>query len=441
MEVLRTDVAIIGGGLGACAAALAAARLGRRVILTEETHWLGGQLTNQAVPPDEHPWIEEFGATASYRALRDGIRDYYRAHLPLTPRRARDATLNPGNGWVSRLCHDPRDRGRGAAPDDGAAPAQRTAVRACIRTGRSRPGRTATASRAWSCAGLESGRDSLIEAPFFIDATPYGDLLRSPASSTCSGPRSRAETGEPHAAERADPRDQQAITVCFAMEHLPGEDHTIDKPRAVRALARPSSRRAGRGRCSAGPRVRPGDARAADPLAVRGRGRSSVVALPADPRPRRTSSDGFARSDITVVNWPQNDYWFGPVVGVDAGRARAQSRGRAAAQPQPALLAADGGAAPRRRRRLPGPAPARRRRRRHAGRARARALRAGVAPAARRVHGARAAHRASAAARRPELFDDSVGIGCYRIDLHPAASAEPATSTSAAGRSRSRSAR
>lgn len=33
MEVLRTDVAIIGGGFGACAAALAAARLGRRVIL------------------------------------------------------------------------------------------------------------------------------------------------------------------------------------------------------------------------------------------------------------------------------------------------------------------------------------------------------------------------------------------------------------------------
>ena len=50
VEVLRTDVAIVGGGLGACAAALAAARLGRGVILTEETHWVGGQLTNQVVP-------------------------------------------------------------------------------------------------------------------------------------------------------------------------------------------------------------------------------------------------------------------------------------------------------------------------------------------------------------------------------------------------------
>src|SRR6185295_5144045 len=99
MEVLRTDVAIIGGGLGACAAALAAARLGRRVVLTEETHWIGGQLTNQAVPPDEHPWIEEFGATRSYRGLRDGIREYYRRHFPLSLEARMSKTLNPGNGW------------------------------------------------------------------------------------------------------------------------------------------------------------------------------------------------------------------------------------------------------------------------------------------------------------------------------------------------------
>ena len=108
MQTIRTDVAIIGGGLGACAAALAAARMGCRVTLTEETHWIGGQLTNQAVPPDEHPWIETHGATSSYCKLRQGIRDYYRKHAPLTGRALSTATLNPGNGWVSGLCHDPR---------------------------------------------------------------------------------------------------------------------------------------------------------------------------------------------------------------------------------------------------------------------------------------------------------------------------------------------
>jgi NADPH-dependent 2,4-dienoyl-CoA reductase/sulfur reductase-like enzyme len=59
---IDADIVIIGGGLGGCAAALAAARNGLRVILTEETDWIGGQLTSQAVPPDENPWIETFGA-------------------------------------------------------------------------------------------------------------------------------------------------------------------------------------------------------------------------------------------------------------------------------------------------------------------------------------------------------------------------------------------
>src|SRR5947199_10288236 len=60
---LGADVVIIGGGTGGCAAALAAARGGARVVMTEETDWIGGQLTSQAVPPDEHPWIESFGCT------------------------------------------------------------------------------------------------------------------------------------------------------------------------------------------------------------------------------------------------------------------------------------------------------------------------------------------------------------------------------------------
>ncbi|HEY7181612.1 MAG TPA: FAD-dependent oxidoreductase [Blastocatellia bacterium] len=47
----------MGEGFGACAVA----RLGRRVILNEEIHWIGGQLTNQAVPPDDHPWISDQG--------------------------------------------------------------------------------------------------------------------------------------------------------------------------------------------------------------------------------------------------------------------------------------------------------------------------------------------------------------------------------------------
>lgn len=103
-----TDVLIVGGGLGGVAAALAAARMGRRVVLTEETDWLGGQLTSQAVPPDEHQWIEQFGCTRSYRQLRAGIRDYYRAHYPLTVAARADPGLKLGASLVTRVAPEPR---------------------------------------------------------------------------------------------------------------------------------------------------------------------------------------------------------------------------------------------------------------------------------------------------------------------------------------------
>ena len=74
---LRADVLVVGGGLGGVAAAIGALEDGRSVVLSEEFRWLGGQLTSQGVPMDEHTWIESFGATARYRALRDGIRDQF----------------------------------------------------------------------------------------------------------------------------------------------------------------------------------------------------------------------------------------------------------------------------------------------------------------------------------------------------------------------------
>ncbi len=416
MEVLRTEVAIIGGGLGACAAALAAARLGRRVILTEETQWIGGQLTNQAVPPDEHPWIEEFGATASYRALRRGIRDYYRSHLPLTSTSRANAELNPGNGWVSRLCHDPRIAV--GVLHQMMAPYQ---VNGCLFV--MHPYRPL---RAWThgdritavqVKGLTSGRDWLIEAPFFIDATPYGDLLQLADVEHVIGAESRAETGEPHAAEQADPRDQQAITVCFAMEYLPSEDHTIEKPLQY-DLWRDFHPPGWPGPLFSWTTVRPDTH---EPL-------TRFLFEADDDRPwwrfrrildRTNFVEGFARSDISVVNWPQNDYWFGPVVGVSSAE---QAKNIEAARQlslsflywlQTEAPRPDGGIG------YPGlhlrpdvvggtadglaPAPYVRETRR---------LRAEFTVVEQHI-----AHPLRPDG--PEIFNDSVGVGCYRIDLHP----------------------
>jgi len=101
------DVVVIGGGLGGVSATLAAARLGARVALVEELDWLGGQLTSQGVPPDEHPWIESVSASESYAGFRRAIRAHYRRHLPLTDGARAQLRLNPGEGNVGTLCHEP----------------------------------------------------------------------------------------------------------------------------------------------------------------------------------------------------------------------------------------------------------------------------------------------------------------------------------------------
>ena len=97
---LAADLVIIGGGFGGCAAALAATRAGLRVVMTEETDWIGGQLTAQAVPLDENAWIESSGGTASYRLLRQRIRGYYARNYPLTDAARANPRLNPGTGPV-----------------------------------------------------------------------------------------------------------------------------------------------------------------------------------------------------------------------------------------------------------------------------------------------------------------------------------------------------
>ena len=105
---LKADFVVIGGGLGGCAAAISALRSGLSVIMTEETDWIGGQLTSQGVPPDEHKWIESFGCTRTYRELRNAIRSHYKKYYPLSPAARAHKNLNPGSGPVSRLCHEPR---------------------------------------------------------------------------------------------------------------------------------------------------------------------------------------------------------------------------------------------------------------------------------------------------------------------------------------------
>jgi len=424
MREYESDILIVGGGLGGAAAALAALKLGRRVILTEETDWIGGQLTAQAVPPDENPWIESAGGSNSYQRLREGIRAYYRQHYPLTQAAREIVHLNPGGGSVSALCHEPR-----------VALAVLEAMLQPYRSGgqlvillNHRPVAAETEGdfvRAVMLQDTLSGEMAAAWAPYILDATELGDLLALAGVEHVIGSESQAQTGEPHALPGSpDPLDQQAITWCFAMDYIEGEDFTIPRPekyefwRTMKLDFWP------------GPQLSWEDF---DPETLEVRYRSIFASRPtASGRDHGTFwlyrrifnrgnyPPGLYPSDVTLVNWPQNDYWLGPIVGVPAEEARRHLEG--AKELSRALLYWMQTEAPRPEGGYGYPGLRLRGDITGTGDGLAKAV---YVRESRRIQARftvleqHVGVEARAGLAGAEVFADSVGIGSYRIDLHP----------------------
>jgi hypothetical protein len=224
------DLVIVGSGTGGCAAALGACSLGLRVLMTEEFDWIGGQLTSQAVPPDENRWIETFGGTRRYRAFREGVRRWYRDHYPLTPEARANPTLNPGSGWVSRLCFEPHIGV--AVLEEMLAPYVHSGhleIRKRLKPVAAEVRGDEVVSVALQ--DLDSGLVETVQAPFFLDATETGELLPLTGTEYVFGAESKRDTGEPHAVSGdPEPKNVQGITWCFAMGYDPDGEHVIEKP-------------------------------------------------------------------------------------------------------------------------------------------------------------------------------------------------------------------
>lgn len=433
---LMCDVAVIGGGTGGFAAALAALRGGARVILTEETDWLGGQITAQAVPPDEHPWIEQFGCTQAYRSYREAVRAYYRHHYPLTSEARSRLDLNPGNGSVSRLTHE--FKVSVAVLEAMLAPylgnGQLTLLLRHVPDSAEVSG---DRIKAVTLRDIETGTKRVLWASYFIDGTELGDLLPLTKTEFVTGAEAQAATGEMHAPSSAQPTNSQSFTFCFAVDYLEGEDHTIDKPGAY-GLWRdyvPKLSPAWPGKLfswtAAMPRTLKPNKMSFAPNAQSGAELGGINLWTyrriAD---RRNFEAGQYRSDITLVNWPQNDFWIADLVTCPPARREDLLRqARELSLSFLYWLQTD----------APGPN----------GQAGWKGLRlrrdvVGTEDGLAKYPYIRESHRIDAEftvlekhvgteMRTRELgtgskeitaerFSDSVGIGCYRIDLHPSAS-------------------
>ena len=437
--ITRPDVLVVGGGVGGVAAALAAADAGARVVMTEEYAWIGGQLTSQAVPPDEHPWIERFGAPASYRRYRDAVRDYYLTWYPLSATARADRELNPGRGTVSVICHEPRVA---LAVLEGMLAPHISAGRLEVLTGHRPIAATRTDDRIVDVTfATPDGGELTLTAPVVLDATETGSLLPLAGAGYVTGTESQAQTGEPDAPEQAAPQSMQGFTVCFAMDHLEGEDHTIARPAqyerwtAPGAPVRPAPQIGWPASVQEPESLHrrvlrpnpPVESDAALVVSASAVGRFSPPAgyLPVEDIWRfrrlvaRGTLDPAPPSDITLINCSANDYIDGSIVDVDD--ATAAENLESARQLSLSLLywlqteapREDGGTG------FPGLRPRGDVMGTSDGTAMAPYIREGRRiralttitqnDIARSVRGDRGATR----------YDDSVGIGSYKIDLHP----------------------
>lgn len=335
MKEYSADIAIIGGGLGGVAAALGALRSGASVVMTEEFDWLGGQMTSQAVPPDEHSWVERFGITRSYRALRNGIRQYYRDHYPLTEKSRAWGDLNPGGGFVSRLCHEPRV---GLAVMEAMLMPYRGGGRLTVL----QPYKPVSAEvdgdrvRSVTLRHRDSGGEIVVSAAYIIEATELGELLPMTGTEYVTGFESQAETGEPSAPAEAQPTNSQAVSICFAIDHLDG-NHVIDKPRNYDKWRSFTPSFWGGpliGFVAPHPRTLETTVRSFTPNPD-----DDPTLVDADQRKnpgdgnlwtfrriaaRRNFVPGAYASDICLVNWPMLDYFEHPIIDVpeDVYKAR-----------------------------------------------------------------------------------------------------------------------
>ena len=327
MKERETDILIVGGGTGGCAAAMAAASLGRRVIMTEETDWIGGQLTQQAVPPDENRWIESHGCTRRYRQYRTLVRQYYRDHYPLTPQARMTPNLNPGMGGVSRVCHEFRV-GLAVLEQQLAYARTRGLVEVLLRTVAVKAEGDGDRVKAVTLRDLDSGEETVVRAKYVLDATELGDLLPMAEVEYVSGAESQSETGEAHAVEgAAEPDNVQGFTYCFpiAYDPTPGASYVIDKP-AQYARWRGYT-----------PAIRPGDKPWNTPWPNRMFDWTHAHPHDLSPRPRVLLPEeqerpgqalwlfrrivyaghypeGVMPHEVTLVNWPQVDYFEGNII-------------------------------------------------------------------------------------------------------------------------------
>ncbi len=305
-RVVECEILIAGGSAGGVAAALAAASAGMRIVLLEQTDWLGGQLTSQGVStPDENAFIELLPGSSSYSRFRARARAHYASTYRLSRAGAEQRYLNVGSCWVSGLSYEPavgadllalmlREQGAEESVDIHMG----ARVSAC-----EMEGDTIRAAH----ATLQGGEEIVVLPQVVLDATDLGELLPMcgvEGRDWVTGAESRDETGEPDAQPTARPDWIQPFTFPFALEWSPqtADGNVIRPPEEYAELM--------------------AQQRYEEIL------RGSMTGIFTGNAPwwsyrRILAAENFddprVRHDVAMINTPGNDYYGGNVIGAGAG--------------------------------------------------------------------------------------------------------------------------
>lgn len=226
---LSCDVLVAGAGAGGFAAALRAADYGHTVCLTEESDWIGGQITAGGVAAlDENRFIEISGAPRTYYEMRRRIRDHYRKNFTLSPAAARLENLNPGSCYVSALCFEPQV---GVKVLEEMLAGRRPRIRLMLRSKVFALDVDRGAGMIRSALVYRFREQDVVRITprHVLDATELGDLLPLAGAPYTVGSEAKADTGEPHAAAAANADCVQSFTYTFAIDVRPGENHRVAK--------------------------------------------------------------------------------------------------------------------------------------------------------------------------------------------------------------------
>ncbi len=182
--------------------------MGRKVLVVEETPWLGGMITSAGVSAFDGN--KQAVASGFFLMVRNELEEHYGGAEAVR------------TGWISDTCFEPKIAERIIRKhvlNAGAEVLFKTRIKSILRRGNRITG-----------AVVENAEGTIvINARLTVEATEYGDVLALGEVPFMLGRESKAQTGEEHAPDQPD-LEVQDMTLCAILQKVDGTAEPLPRP-------------------------------------------------------------------------------------------------------------------------------------------------------------------------------------------------------------------